>query len=389
VTRASDLHVLLAGGGSGGHVFPALAVGEELSARGCAVSFAGAAGGMEARLVPQRGIPFHPLRARPLVGVGWAGKVRALATLALSSLGGARLLRRLGVRVVLGTGGYVSAPAVLGARLLRRPALLLEPNARAGLANRQLGRFASGAAVAFPRAARDLACPVRTTGVPVRREFFDVPEEPEGDGLRLLVLGGSQGARSLNLAVVGALLGSDGGGRGGAGLLERRPELTVVHQTGAALLDETREAYARGGVLGEGNGWGRLRVVPFIDDVAGAMGRSHLVVSRAGAITVAEIAAAGRASVLVPLALAEGHQADNARALDEAGAARTVSEVPAGSDGEGGPDDLPGALASCLDELLADRSRLREMAGAARALARRDAASAIADWIVELGGGAA
>lgn len=385
------MHVLLAGGGSGGHVFPALAVGEELSARGCAVSFAGSARGMEARLVPERGVPFHALRARPLVGRGALGKARALATLALSSLAGAHLVRRLGARVVLGTGGYVSAPAVLGARLIRRPALLLEPNARAGFANRKLARFASGAAVAFPEAAGDLACATRTTGVPVRRAFFEIPAELPAGGERLLVLGGSQGARSLNRAVTAALLGRTGR-PGEPGLLERLPGLTVVHQTGAALLDGTREAYERAGIAvagpddPEGGADGavagrarpRVRVTPFIEDVAGAMAASHLVVSRAGAITVAEIAAAGRPSVLVPLGLAEGHQGDNARALEAAGAAAALfeEELEAG---------LAGALAERLGQLLADRDGLEAMARAARALARPDAAAAIADWVVALG----
>lgn len=383
------MHVLLAGGGSGGHVFPALAVGEELSARGCAVSFAGSARGMEARLVPERGVPFHALRARPLVGRGALGKARALATLVLSTLTGARLVRRLGARVVLGTGGYVSAPAVLGARAIRRPALLLEPNARAGFANRKLARFASGAAVAFPEAAGELACPARITGVPVRRVFFEIPAELPAGGPRLLVLGGSQGARSLNRAVTAALLGRTGrAGESPAepGLLARLPGMTVVHQAGTALFDETRDAYERAGIAVSGphepNDPGddrpRVRVVPFLDDVAGAMAASHLVVSRAGAITVAEIAAAGRPSVLVPLGLAEGHQGDNARALEAAGAATALFEDEL-------EDGLAAALAERLGGLLADRNGLDAMAAAARARARPDAAAAIADWVVELG----
>ena len=235
------LHVLLTGGGSGGHVFPALAVGEELASRGCAVSFAGSGSGMEARLVPERGVAFHPLRSRALVGRGLVGKVAALLTLGVSALGGARLVRRLGARVVFGTGGYASAPAVLGARLVRRRVLLLEPNARAGVANRQLSRFAAGAAVAFPQVADDLSCPIRATGVPVRRAFFEDAAPVPATGLRLLLLGGSQGARSLNRALPLALGGSDG-------LLARLPELTVVHQTGASQLEPTREAYRRAGL---------------------------------------------------------------------------------------------------------------------------------------------
>lgn len=416
MATSTGLHVLLAGGGSGGHVFPALAVGEELASRGCAVSFAGSGSGMEARLVPARGVPFHPLRSRALVGRGLAGKVAALVTLGLSSLGGARLVRRLGVGVVLGTGGYASAPAVLGARMARRPVLLLEPNARAGVANRQLSRFAAGAAVAFPEVSSDFACPTRATGVPVRRAFFDGAGPLPRQGLRLLLLGGSQGARSLNRALPLVLGGAEG-------LLARLPELTVVHQTGGTQLEPTRDAYrlaqievtteVRAEVTadvaltdnGPGGGDGdrspataspeaaaqppRVRLAPFIEDVAGEMARSHLVVSRAGAITVAEVAAAGRPSVLVPISLAEGHQQDNARALEAAGAARAVFE-PRAATGDEGRAEADRALAEVLKDtlalLLADRAELEQMAEAARGLGRPDAAKAIADWLLELAG---
>lgn len=382
MTRPSTLHVLLSGGGSGGHVFPALAVGEALAERGCAVSFAGSPRGMEARLVPERGVRFHPLRARPLVGRGPVDRAVALATLALSAVAGALLVRRLGARVVLGTGGYACAPAVLGARLARRPALLLEPNARAGFANRKLSRFAAGAAVAFGRAGGELACPTRTTGVPVRRDFFGVARELPAGGPNVLVLGGSQGARVLNRSLPAALGGPET-------LFERLPGLTVVHQTGVDHLESTRAAYEAAGAPAD-----RVRLVPFIDDVAAAMEKSHLIVSRAGAITVAEITAAGRASLLVPLSLAEGHQEDNARALEQAGAARALlaSELEprsgAGPETAGRRVDAArvSTLRAALEELLGDRNLLGRMAEAARSLARPDAASDIADWVLELGG---
>jgi len=382
MATSPDIHVLLAGGGSGGHVFPALAVGEELTSRGCTVSFAGSPVGMEARLVPARGVPFHPLRSRPVVGRGLGGKLLALATLGLSALAGARLVRRLGARAVLGTGGYASGPAVLGARLARRPVLLLEPNARAGVANRQLSRFAAGAAIAFPGAGGDLACPTRATGVPVRKSFFEVAPALPATGLRLLVLGGSQGAQSLNRALPRLLGGADG-------LLARLPEVTVLHQTGAAHLDAARAGYREAGVAVEAaGGRGRVRLAPFIDDVAGAMAESHLVVSRAGAITVAEIAAAGRPSVLVPITLAGGHQEDNARALEVAGASRAVFEPAPGSTPEERARALATVLGDTLGLLLGDRQELERMAAAAHALGKPGAAGAIADWLLELTGAA-
>ncbi len=355
----TPLHVLLAGGGTGGHVFPALAVGEELLARGWRVSFTGSTSGLEERLVSQKGLPFFPLPARPLVGRGPIGQARALMTLAGSGRAAAKLIREIGAHVVLGTGGYVSAPAVLGARLARKPVLLLEPNGRAGVANRWLSRWATAAAVGYRETIADLKCPCFVTGVPVRSAFFSVPPEPPPGPPRLLVLGGSQGAQQINQAMPEAA----------ARLLEKMPDLQILHQAGARNLDETKTAY------------GSLRnveVVPFLDDVAGAMAASHLLVSRAGAITLAEICAAGRASLLVPLAIAQAHQVDNARLLVEAGGAEMIRS-----------DEFSAAkLAARLEELLAAgaRDRLSAMGRAARSLARPRAVADIADRVEELGG---
>lgn len=355
-------HALLAGGGTGGHVFPALAVAEELAHRGWSVSFAGSATGLEARLVPARGIPFHALPARPLVGRGTGEKIRALATAGRSALAARRLVRALGADVVLGTGGYASGPAVLGGVLARRPVLLLEPNARAGVANRWLSRFATGAVVGYRSAAADLACRAWVTGVPVRGAFFAVPERLPDGPPRLLVLGGSQGARQLNEALPAAL----------ARLIGKLPELTVLHQAGARNVEETRAAYAKGGRAEDQVR--RVEVVPFLEDVAGAMAASHLIVSRAGAIATAEICAAGRPSLLVPLAIAQAHQEANARVLAEAGAAEVLAGAEATAE----------RLAEQVGELLADRVRLAAMGRAARRLAHPGAAAAIADRLEEL-----
>jgi UDP-N-acetylglucosamine--N-acetylmuramyl-(pentapeptide) pyrophosphoryl-undecaprenol N-acetylglucosamine transferase len=353
----APLHVLLAGGGTGGHVFPALAVGEELQARGWRVSFTGSTAGLEERLVTQRGLPFFPLPAKPLVGRGLFGKAQALTTVASSGRAAAKLIRRIGAHVVLGTGGYASAPAVLGARLARRPVLLLEPNGRAGVANRWLSRWATAAAVGYRETLADLKCPCFVTGVPVRSVFFAIPRELPAGPPRLLVLGGSQGAQQINKAMPEAA----------ARLFEKVPSLSILHQAGARNLDETRAAYGE---------MKNVEVVPFLDDVAGAMAASHLLVSRAGAITIAEICAAGRASLLVPLAIAQGHQVDNARLLVDAGGAEMIRS-----------DELSAEkLAGQLAELLADRSRLAAMGHAARSLARPHAVAAIADRVEELGG---
>jgi UDP-N-acetylglucosamine--N-acetylmuramyl-(pentapeptide) pyrophosphoryl-undecaprenol N-acetylglucosamine transferase len=355
--------VLFAGGGSGGHVFPALAVAEELAGRGWRVAFAGTAGGMEEGLVGRHGWPFEALPARPLVGRNPLAQARALAVVARSTLAARRIVRRLGAGAVVGTGGYVSAPAVLGARLAGRPALLVEPNAEAGLANRWLSRWADGAAVAYAETGARLHCPSWVTGVPVRRAFFDLPGRPEGagGGPHLLVLGGSQGARQLNRDLPAALAAAGGGGL---------PGLTVLHQAGRGHEEVAAEAYRAAGFAA---GSGAVEVAGFVADVAAEMGAADLVVSRAGAITIAEICAAGRASLLVPLALAGGHQEGNARRMAEAGAAVVVAS-----------DASPERLGAALGGLLADRGRLAAMGRAARALARPDAAAAIAGRVEAL-----
>ncbi|HEX2254691.1 MAG TPA: UDP-N-acetylglucosamine--N-acetylmuramyl-(pentapeptide) pyrophosphoryl-undecaprenol N-acetylglucosamine transferase [Thermoanaerobaculia bacterium] len=385
---ANAPRVLMAGGGSGGHVFPALAVGGELARRGWQVDYTGAAEGMEARLVGERGLPFHPLPARPLVGRGPLAQAGALWTLLRSAFAARALLRRLGVRAVVGTGGYASAPALVGAWLAHVPALLVEPNAVPGVANRLLSRLASDAAIAFDSASEGLACGAALTGVPVRPEFAALAAEaPGGPRVRLLVAGGSQGAEQLNRLVPEAL-----GRLRAAGAL---PPLAVLHQAGRGKVETTRAAYEAAGLAtgaappeaaqGAAGGSGEpgdgaepvIEVRDFVADMAAEIGAAHLVISRAGAITTAEICAAGRASLLVPLTLAGGHQMDNARQLAAAGAAEVL-----GSGGLGAE-----ALAATLGRLLGDRERLAAMAASARRLGRPDAAAAIADRVEALAAG--
>ena len=363
---------VVSGGGSGGHVFPGLAIAEELERRGWCVSWAGSGRGIEARLVSERRMPFHLLPARPLVGQSLIGKLRAAATLARSAWSARSLVRRLSAQVVVGTGGYDSAAAVLGARLASRPVVLFEPNAEAGFANRWLSRLASEAAVAFDDTGSQLKCPSSTTGVPVRAEFFEVAEQlPASPPWRLLVLGGSQGARQINELMPLAL-----------GSLADGASVVVCHQTGESHLKTTEGAYRAVGISPAGGGEAqesdgarsRVEVVAFLHDVSAAMAQSHLIVSRAGAITLAEICAAGRPSLLIPLALAGGHQAGNARHLVRAGGAEILPPAATASD-----------LARALDRLLSAGSKLPAMAKAARGLGRRHAAEAIADRVEMLG----
>ena len=365
------LHVLLAGGGTGGHVFPALAVASALQKRGGRATFVGSPHGFEARLVPERGIPFHALPAKPVLGRGPIDKALAALTLARSAWKARGLAKELRPDAVLGTGGYASAAPVLGARLAGKPVVLLEPNAEPGVANRMLSRYAEGACVAFVEAGGGLRCRTWTTGVPVREELFAIPSRlPAGPELRLLVLGGSQGSRQLNELVPAAV-----------GKLPVPADVTlrVVHQCGKAHVESTRAAWEALGLdelqLGD-----RVDVVPFIDDVPATLASSHLVVSRAGAITLAELCAAGRPSILVPLAIAAGHQQGNAEALERAGAARVLA----------GTDATPERLTAVLGELIEARgtdatfTTLQRMADAARGLARPGAADAIVDRLSEV-----
>ena len=291
---------LLAGGGSGGHVFPALAVGDELARRGWSVSLAGSAD--RHRGAPRSG-------ARPAVR-----GARGAAAPRQEPLGEARRSRdarsarrsrragrfaRAAFDVVIGTGGYASAPAVLGGQFARRPTVLIEPNAEAGLANRWASRFADAAAVAYESTAARLKCLSWVTGVPVRAAFFEIPPLRADGKPRLLVLGGSQGSLRINRLMPEVL----------APLFERIPELSVLHQCGETHLEATLAAYRAAGLDTP-----RLRVVSFVDNVPAAMAAVDLVVSRAGAITLAEICAAGRPSVLLPLLAGGAHQLANARA---------------------------------------------------------------------------
>ena len=353
--------VLFAGGGSAGHVFPGLAVAEVLAQRGWVVRWMGRPEGMERSLLEAHGVGYVPLSASPLVGQGVFGKVKALATLFVSALSGRRLVRRLDARVVVGTGGYVSAPAVLGARLAHRPSLLIEPNSRAGAANRLLSRWAAVAAVAFADAEDDFACRVETTGTPVRRGFFEPRERAVAVGPTVLVLGGSQGAREINELLPAALesMASQLATGDLAGL-------RVRHQTGAAHVEAVRAGYT-----GRNLGTVEVEVVPFLDDMPAALGAADLVVSRAGAITLAELCAAGRPAILVPLRQAGDHQLDNARRLEASGAAVVLAGEDASAEG----------LGRALSVLLGDRQRLAAMSAAARSLASEDAAERIADLV--------
>ena len=351
-----DMRLLIAAGGTGGHVFPGLAIAEELRAQDpdSAVLFVGTVAGIEARLVPGHGYPLEVIAASGLRRVGLLGVLRGLLRLPAALLRSARIVRRFSPDVVVGIGGYASAPVVLAAALLGRPTVLAEPNSIPGLANRVLGRFARVVCVAFESAGvAFVRRKVRVTGNPVRRglrETAAVVPRDGGSAPALLVMGGSQGARGLNRLVADALL-----------LLARRSvAFRATHQVGAADLDAMRARYAEAGIA--------VETTAFIDDVAAAYRRADLVIARSGATTVAELEVTGRPAVLVPYPFAvDDHQWHNARPLVDAGAALSFREG----------DTTPERLADELSALLADGSRRARMAGAMAARGRPDAAARI------------
>jgi UDP-N-acetylglucosamine--N-acetylmuramyl-(pentapeptide) pyrophosphoryl-undecaprenol N-acetylglucosamine transferase len=348
--------VVLAGGGTGGHVYPALALAETIRKREpeAQVRFVGTSRGLEARIVRSAGYVLDLVPARPLLGRGALAKLRGLAAIARGTVAARRMLRRVAPDLVLGMGGYASVPTVVAALSLGIPVGLLEPNARPGRANRWLGRFVRCVFVQFEEAeAYFRKGKARRTGIPVR-EIARARHRAESGIVSLIVFGGSQGARSLNRAVVGAL-----------DQLSERDGFRITHQTGDADLGFVEAAYADAGVRGE--------IAPFFDDLTERLGSADLVIARAGASTVAEICAAGVASILVPYPYAaDDHQMANARALERGDACRVVPDV-----------DVAAALGPTVRALAQDPANLRRMGDAAARLAAPDAGERIWDTCVE------
>jgi UDP-N-acetylglucosamine--N-acetylmuramyl-(pentapeptide) pyrophosphoryl-undecaprenol N-acetylglucosamine transferase len=355
-----QLRVLIAGGGTGGHIIPALAVAHELVGRHSAeVLFVGTARGMETRLVPEAGFNLRLIDVGPLKNVSLITKLRTLLNLPRSIFACMGLIREFNPSVVFGVGGYASGPAMAAALRLKAPAMAFEPNAMPGLANRLVGKRVQAAAVNFPAAAKWFRnCEI--TGIPVRPEFFAI-EPPTGIEPHLLVFGGSQGAHIFNLHLPRIV----------AGLLDAIPGLTVLHQSGIRHADSTQAAYAASGADPK-----RWQVWPFLYDMPARFAQANLVMARSGASTVAELAAAGKPSLLVPFAAsADGHQKRNAEAMVDAGAAAFLLEKDL---------DIPGKLLNMLTGLLTSPRQLAAMSDAARNQAHPAAAERIADRLAEL-----
>ncbi len=355
--------VLMMAGGTGGHVYPALAVATELLSRGYRVEWVGTARGLEHRVVPGAGITLHCLPVRGVRGKSVLHKIAGLLFLLLASLQALWLVFRLAPRCVVGMGGYVAGPAGVAAWLLRKPLLIHEQNAVAGTTNRMLAPLANTVIAGFPGAFRE-GVHYTVLGNPVRRELVAAGAASHYDyagqrPLRLLVLGGSLGARPINNMIPGAVRKLMKG---------RDAPLHVWHQAGDDHADVVRASY--GSLLDHG-----VRVTPFIEDMAEAYAWADLVLCRAGALTVAELAIMGRPSMLVPLPQAiDDHQSANARSLTEHGAAIFLRQSEMNVD----------SLAAALQAYLAHPQRLATMAAAATATATPDAAARVSDYCEEL-----
>ena len=348
---------LIAGGGTGGHVIPALAIARAIQSRyGAEVVFVGTALGIENKLVPAAGFELQLVEVGKLKNVSAMTRARTLLNLPTAVARCWKLLGKFEPQVVIGVGGYASGPAMLAAWLRRIPTLAFEPNLIPGFANRMVAPLVSAAAVHFEET-RHYFRNARVTGVPVRTEFFKIANQPAGNAPTLLIFGGSQGATAINKTVIEAL----------PELLRAAPSLHIIHQTGERDYNEAQAAYLKAGISGE--------VSAFIHDMPNAFAHADLLVCRSGASTVAEVMAAGKPAIFVPFPrAADDHQTRNAQALEARGAAVLIPESELTKE----------RLANAVSSLMNDRSRREQMGAKARALTHPQAAAEIAEMASRL-----
>jgi UDP-N-acetylglucosamine--N-acetylmuramyl-(pentapeptide) pyrophosphoryl-undecaprenol N-acetylglucosamine transferase len=353
------MRAVLAGGGTGGHVIPALAIAQDLKSRlGAEVLFIGTARGIETRLVPASGFELRLIEVGALKRVSLATRAKTLLDLPRAILASSRILGEFRPDVVIGVGGYASGPAMLAAALRRIPTLIFEPNVVPGFANKMVAPLATAAAVHFEATCQFFKrCTV--TGVPVRQRFFEIPARAMNDRPSLLLFGGSQGSHILNTVLVEAL----------PQLAAALPGLHIVHQTGEKEYESVTKAYLDVHISAE--------VSPFIDNMAAAFAGADLLVCRSGASTVAEVTAAAKPALFVPFAgAADNHQFKNAELLARNNAAVLMEEKELNSQ----------RFAEEVIGLLKDRARLRSMSEAARKLSHPNAAGQIAELAVRISG---
>jgi UDP-N-acetylglucosamine--N-acetylmuramyl-(pentapeptide) pyrophosphoryl-undecaprenol N-acetylglucosamine transferase len=353
------MRVILAGGGTGGHVIPALAIAQQLKkAYAAELLFIGTPRGMENRLVPAAGFELRLVQVGALKNVSLTTRLRTAWDLPMAVLKSGNMLKDFRPDVVIGVGGYASGPAMAAAILRGVPTIAFEPNVVPGFANRLVASRVSVAAVQFVQTGRFFR-KFEVTGVPVRPAFFEIPPKHPDASPTLLVFGGSQGAHAINQATIAAL----------PALREKIPGLDVIHQTGERDFSEAQAAYRAAGF--------NVEVSAFITDMPGVFARADLLVCRSGASTVGEVAAAGKPAIFVPFPrAADDHQKVNAQALVNAGAAAMLEEA-----------DLTGtSLAETVAKLFSDPAQLEQMGSAAKALSHPNAAQDVARMAAALAG---
>ena len=354
------MKILIAAGGTGGHIYPGIAVAKEIVRRDAdsEVLFVGTARGLETKIVPDNGFQLSLINSVGLKSVGFIGILKGLLILPKSLLEARSLIKSFKPDVVVGAGGYVSGPVLLVASFMGVPTLVMDSNALPGFTNRRLARFIDKAALTFEEAVPFFGKKGIVTGNPVRKEFFEIAPKARNAQVNLLIFGGSQGARAINNAMTAAL----------ENLQNFKEKLQITHQTGEFDLEKVAEIYRRAG-------YDSADVRAYITNMVEEFAKTDLIICRAGATTCAEIAAAGRAAIMIPLpTAADDHQRKNAEAMQNSGAARMLLQR-----------DLNGeTLAKEIIGLINETEKISAMETAARKLARRDAAEKTVDLIEEL-----
>lgn len=352
------LRVIIAGGGTGGHIFPGVAIAREFLSRDSQteILFVGTEHGLEKKILPREGFKLEMIHVRALKNVSMIKRIKSLLMLPGSFLEVRKLLKDFQPNIVIGVGGYSSGPVLLLAALQGLPTMVVEPNALPGFTNRILANFVDKAAVTFEVTKPYFKGKAIVTGNPVRKEFQNIPKKERTAQNHILIFGGSQGAHAINMAMIEAL----------ASLTEQKSKITITHQTGEKDLEQVRAAYQQ-------HGWS-ADVRPFIDKIVDEFARADLVLCRSGATTVAELTAAGKASILIPFPLAaDDHQRKNAEALEQAGAAKMIIQK----------DLTPQKLAQEFLTLINEPKKIDLMEVASRKLAHTDAAARAVDLAQE------
>lgn len=355
------MKVMIAAGGTGGHIYPGIAVAKEILQRNAKskVLFVGTSRGLETKIVPANGFELSLINSAGLKNVGLLGKLKGLFILPKSFLEARRIIKTFEPDVVVGAGGYVSGPVLLMASLMRIPTLVMDSNALPGFTNRRLAPFVTCAALTFEEALPYFGKKGIVTGNPVRKEFFDIAPKSRGEKTNLLIFGGSQGAKAINNATVDALKNLP------------HDKLNITHQTGESDFENIRESYNRAD-------WSDACVRPYISNMVEEFEKSDLIICRAGATSCAEIAAAGKAAIMIPLpTAADDHQRKNAEAFASAGAARLILQKDLSAEN----------LANEINDLINSPEKISAIETAVKKLARAEAAEATVDLIEDLAKG--